>query len=334
MPLESASAASLDVPLVAKFLAAAKGDHILAHTLAANSRASQRVLNILSRAAVGAVTTDDASGQALVDLAVAQSAFFGSLRNRSVFFRMLDQGFRKVPLRTRLGIVSASATGWIIGESEPKPLSTLQLSSPALMPKKAAALLVVSDEVARDTSAAGQSLITQELRGAISDVVDESFFDAIMVGAPSTPSVGMIDDLTTLLVSVNVTGAGALFWCMSIDVGNRLSLILDDHGDMSPQGGEFIGLPALVSGTVPAGTLRLINAAAIAANADAISLDASSQVSIDMKDNPEAQAALTSMWQTGSVCLKTEVSFAVEKTRADAVAEVTGIEWPSSVVSG
>lgn len=331
MPLEPA--ASIDLPLVAKFLLAARGDGVAAHALAANARAPSRVLNILARASVGGITSDDSSGEALVDLAVAQSAFFGSLRNRSVFFRLLDSGFRRVPLRTHLGIVSASATGWIVGEGEPKPLSRLTLSNPALTPKKAVALIVTTDEIARDTSAAGQSLITQELRGCVSDVVDESFFDAVMVGAPSTPSVGMIDDLTTLLDQVNVSGAGALFWCMSVDVGNRLSLILDDHGDMSPQGGEFVGLPALVSGTIPAGTLRLVNAAAIAANADAISLDASNQVDIHMRDDPETEAQLTSMWQTGSVCLKAEVAFAAERTRNDAVAEITDISWPA-LVSG
>lgn len=335
MPAETAS---IDLPVVAKFLLAAKGDAGLAHTLAANSRASSRVLNILSRAAVGGITTDGSSGEALVDISVAQSAFFGSLRTRSVFFRMLDQGFRRVPLRTHLGIISASATAWIVGEGDPKPLSRLTLTSPALTPKKAVALVVVSDEVARDTSAAGQSLVTTELRGAVSDTVDEAFFSAIMTGAASTPSSGttgadMVEDFRTLLGQVNTTGGGSLFWAMSVDTANRASLILDDRGAMSPLGGELLNIPALVSGMIPSGTLRLINAAAIAANADSISLDASGQVDIHMNDDPEAEAALVSMFQTNGVALKAEVSFAAEKTRDDAVAEVTDIEW-GSLASG
>jgi HK97 family phage major capsid protein len=329
---ETPSAASVDLPLVVKYLLAAKGDGGLAHTLAANARASQRVLSILSKAAVGGITTDGSSGEALVDIRIAQTAFFGSLRTRSVFFRLLDQGFRKVPLRTRLGIVSASATAWIVGEGEPKPLSRLTLSNPALMPKKAVALMVMTDEVARDTSAAGQSLVTTELRGAVSDVVDEAFFTAVMTGASSTPStgadqLGMAADLRALLNAVNVTGGGSLFWAMSVDVANRVSLLNDGKGAMSPTGGEFLNLPAMASSTIPSGTLRLINAAVIAANADSIAIDVSNQVDIHMRDDPDAEAALTNMWQSGGVALKAEVSFGVEKTRSDAIAEITGIEW-------
>ncbi|UIY26044.1 phage major capsid protein [Rhizobium leguminosarum] len=232
-----------------------------------------------------------------------------------------------------MGIVSASATAWIVGEGDPKPLSRLTLSNPALVPKKAVALIVVTDEIARDTSAAGQSLISQELRAAVADTVDEAFFDTIMPGASSNPSSGsdqlsMVADLRGLLGSVNTTGVGgSLFWTMSVDVGNRVALINDGKGAMSPTGGEFLNLPALVSGAIPAGTLRLVNASAIAANADSISLDASGQVSIHMRDDPDAEAALVSMFQSNGVALKAEVSFGVEKTRADAVAEITGIEW-------
>lgn len=323
--------AALDLPQVAKYLLATRGDGVAAHALAANARAPSRVLNILSKAAVGGITTDG-GGEALVDISVAQSAFFGSLRTRSVFFRMLDQGFRRVPLRTHLGIISASATAWIVGEGDPKPLSRLTLSNPALMPKKAVALIVTTDEIARDTSAAGQSLVSQELRAAVSDTVDAEFFDEIMTGAPSIPSSGadqasMAADLRALLAAVNATGAGALFWAASVDTANRLALINDGKGAMSPTGGEFLNLPALVSGAIPAGTLRLVNASAIAANADSISLDASGQVSIHMRDDPDAEAALVSMFQSNGVALKAEVSFGVEKTRADAVAEITGIEW-------
>ncbi|MGO7522571.1 phage major capsid protein, partial [Rhizobium brockwellii] len=78
---------------------------------------------------------------------------------------------------------------------------------------------------------------------------------------------------------------------------------------------------------IPACTLRLVNASAIAANADSISLDVSGQVSIHMRDDADAEAALVSMFQSNGVALKAEVSFGVETTRADAVAEITDIAW-------
>ncbi|WSH27730.1 hypothetical protein U8P75_02530 [Rhizobium beringeri] len=46
-----------------------------------------------------------------------------------------------------------------------------------------------------------------------------------------------------------------------------------------------------------------------------------------MRDDPDAEAALVSMFQSNGVALKAEVSFGVETTRADAVAEITDIAW-------
>ncbi|EGE59341.1 UNVERIFIED_ORG: hypothetical protein GGI63_005950 [Rhizobium esperanzae] len=330
--------ASIDLPLVAKYLLAARGSGPLAHTLAVNNRAPARVLNILGKAAIGgAVTSDGTFGEVLADIRIAEAAFFTSLRTRSIFFRLWDSGLRRVPLRTNLGVVTLGATGYIVNEAAPKPLSKLTLSNPALPVRKAAAIIVVSDQVAQDMGNAAQSLVTQELRGAVSDVVDEEFFNIVMPGAPSIPSSGtdqlsMAADLGTLLAAVNVSG-GALFWAASVDVGNRLALINDGKGGMSPLGGEFLNLPALVSGTIPSGTLRLINAAAIAGNVDSIDLAASGQVDLLMQDDPEGAAALVSMFQSNATGLKAEVGFGVEKIRDDAVAEITDIAW-GSLASG
>jgi hypothetical protein len=325
--------ASIDLPLVCKYMLAARGNAGLAHTLAANNRASARVLNILSKAAVGgAVSTDGTFGEVLTDVRIAEQAFFTSLRTRSIFFRLWDSGLRRVPLRTHLGIVSLGATGYIVGEAQPKPLSKLTLSNPALPVKKAAAILVVGDQVAEDMGSAAQSIVTLELRGAVSDVVDEEFFNLIMPGAPSTPSSGagseaMATDLKVLLDGVNVSGGGSLFWAMAVDVANRLSLVNDGEGGMSPTGGSFINLPALVSSTIPSGTLRLINAAGIAGNTDSISLDVSNQVDLQMSDTPEGAAAMVSMWQNNATALKAEIAFGVEKIRPDAIGEITDIDW-------
>ncbi|MDV4163099.1 phage major capsid protein [Rhizobium leguminosarum] len=326
--------ASIDLPLVAKYLLAARGSGPLAHTLAANARAPARVLSILSKAAVGgAVTSDGTFGEVLTDIRIAESAFFTSLRSESVFFRLWDSGLRRVPLRTHLGILSLGATAYIVGEGQPKPLSRLTLSNPALPVRKAAAIIVVGDQVADDMGPAAQSLITLELRAAVADVVDQEFFDIIMPGAPSTPASGtgsdaMAADLRLLLGQISTTGAGALVWAAAPDVANRLSLINTGEGSMSPLGGEFIGLPALVSGVIPAGSLRLINAAGIAGNTDKISLDVSNQVDLQMSDAPEgAAAAMVSTWQNNATALKVEVSFGAERFRDDAAAEITGIEW-------
>ena len=331
---------SSDVGVIAKALAAAGGSYPLAREIAETRKASPRVLRILDKAAISAGSLSDGDfGEILADWRISSAGFFTSLRSRSIFFRLLDFGFVRVPLRTRLGVVTASATGWIVGEGQPVPVSKLTLKGGSLDPVKAAALLVITSEVAQSMTDGAYTLVNTELRGAVSDTVDEKFFSEVIDGSSlSIVSSGngiasVKADLLQLLNNVNDGDGGQMLWAMSPDVANGLALMPETFRNMSPQGGELLELPAYVSRTIPAGTLRLINGAAIAADADTIALDASRQADIKMADNPTNNSVtptreeLVSMFQTGSVAMKAIVSFGVERVRDNAVAELTGINW-------
>jgi hypothetical protein len=335
--------ASIDVPVYAKILLATRGKTMDERLqFAEATRASDRVQRMFTpKALVSAATTDDSNyGSILGDRDVASTAFLTSLRSRSAFFRMLADGaLQKTPLRTHLAIVSSNATAWITGEGKARPISRFSLTNPTLQPYMAAAIIVVTDDVARSLDPAASALITNELRGAVADVVDEKFWDLIIdTSTASSASAGttaenMRDDLRTLLDEVNLTGAGALYWAMAPDVGNRAALVDDGRGGMSPVGGMLLNIPALVSNTIPAGTLRLIDASAIAASAEAILLDASNEADIEMSDAPAhnsdvpTAAQLVSLFQTNSTALRARVRFAAERTKVSAVAEITNIAW-------
>ena len=62
-------------------------------------------------------------------------------------------------------------------------------------------------------------------------------------------------DLRGLLNTVNLTGAGRLYWLMRPTVANLMATLLATNGNqlfpgMTPLGGEMLGLPALVSRSV------------------------------------------------------------------------------------
>lgn len=327
------------VSLAAKFLLAAGGDRALAAAMSDAFRAPMRVAALIKAGPVSAGTTGDGTfGQILDDVSAASGAFFESLQSESVFFAMLARGFRRVPLRTRLGVVSASASGYILGEGKPVPISSLTMSGPEIAPLTAAAFIVVSAEVARSMGAAAMALVDNEVRKAATAVVDAKFLALVSAGAPSTASGGntlakLKSDLKVLLDAVNKTGAGQLFFVMGPDVANGAS-ILDDRLAMTPMGGELLGLPAMVSSVMPAKTIRLIDASGIAANAEAVDLAASDQADIEMASSALVQDAgtgtgtnLVSMFQSNAKAIKATVRFACEKVRADAVAEITNCQW-------
>ena len=328
--------ASTDIPSIAKALLASRGTRGPASVIARNAGMNPRVVSALEKSAVAGLTTGDGDGgEILADWRIASGAFFASLRTRSVFFRLLDSGLRRIPLQTRLGIVSATAQAWIVGEGKPIPVSSMSLTGAGLRPTTAAALLVVSDETARAMDASATNLVNAELRGAVSDVVDGEFWAIVIDTATSlgTSAGTFAEDTQALLAAVNTSGVGPLIWAMSPDVANKAAT---HDEDMSPLGGEILGLPAMVSSTIPAGTLRLINAAGLAGNAEPIRLDASDQATIEMETNPEMDATdgtaaeLVSMWQDNSVCLRALVDFAVIRTRSNAVREIESITWAAS----
>ena len=328
-----------ELALVAKLLLEATATGRTVNSIVDERRVSPGVKAFLTKAGVGAGTTTDPDfGSVLVDQVQAISkTFLATLRNRSIYFRGLDSGFLLAPLRVRLGVTTAVATAWLVGEGKAVPISRLTMKNDILSPHKVCALTIVSDEVAASQSPGAQNLVTTELRGAISDTVDKEFLDLVVDG--STPvlagGVKMQTDLAALLAAVNTSGAGYLFFAMSADVANRAALSDITHA-MTPTGGEIVGLPAMVSRMIPAGTLYLINAAAIAANAGAVELSASQEADIEMSDAPVADAgvptpaaSLVSMWQTNAVALRAVIEFAAERLLPNAVAKMTDIAWTS-----
>lgn len=329
--------ASADVSIIAKALISAPAFQQTAREFAKDTRAPDRVIRILEKASVGGLTTSNS--EALVDWQYSAKAFFASLRSQSVFMRLLEEGVRKAPFRSLVGMVSTSATAYLRQEGAPYGVSKVTLGEGSkLNPTSVGTILVVTDELARNMTTEASSLLNAELRNAVSYVVDDEFFSLIVdASTPSTPSAGtgiagMKADLKTLLDAVNKLGVGPLVWAMSPDVANDAS-ILDEREEMTPLGGFLLGLPAMVSSVVPAGTLRLINGAAIVANAEGMEMDASQSATIQMMDNPTNNSAtptpteLVSMFQTNSTALLAKVIIGAHRMRDDAVAEVTGIQW-------
>ncbi len=294
------------------------------------------------KAGVAAGTTLDAewAGAAVGDYRNVVAGFMESMRTRSVFYRLLnDNAFLRVPLNKRVAITTAAATGWIIGEGKPVPLSRLSLANAMLTPVRAAALIVVTDELARDVSASGQTLFSRELKGAVSDAVDQKFFEIIIddtTDAEVIPSTGddieaILIDLRSALAAVTTGGNSALYWIASPDVAKFLSTAPQQFPAASALGGELLNLPLLVSSGLAPGELVLFDAVGVAADADTIEVKASTQTDIEMQDAPTSDAttgtgaAMVSMFQVDSTAIMATAIFGAELLRSDAVAKITGM---------
>lgn len=205
-------------------------------------------------------------------------------------------------------------------------------------------MIVVTDTLLLDISAAGQTLFNNKSKGAVSDAVDGAFLDAIVdTGTTSTASSGntVLDakaDLRAALMAVNSVGTARLYWVAAPDVAKMASVLtnggLDAFPAMSASGGEMANLPAIVSSGVPDGNLYLIDASGIAADGGPVTVATSSQADVLMdtappmnSTTPTAAAAMVSMFQSNSTALKADAWFGAQVLRDDAVAVITGIAW-------
>ena len=319
-------------------LAKGGGDLLSSVEIAKADFSSHRRVEVILRSAVNAGTTTNAS--ALVSYQEVVDSFVGSLAAVSAFDAMLPHA-RRVPLRSRLAVVTTAASVSSVGETAPKPVTSLAIGNNGLDLTKAAALMVVSDELLRFAALAGAALINRELRAGVVAATNGAFLAGMAAGVVSTAASGdPLADLRTMLAAVATKGTSRLFLVISPAVANQLATYSNSatggqaFPTMTPSGGTLAGVTALVSDQVPSDSngelMLLIDADQIALSDETLTLDASRYADIAMDDAPDVGAqSMTSMFQTNSVALKAERWFGYQRLRDTAVAAVSAPEYPA-----
>src|SRR5262249_29060700 len=127
--------------------------------------------------------------------------------------RLLGAGFRRLPLAlATVGASNIAAVGAVVDQFAPKPVTSLSLTSATVTPRKATALVILSDELARAAGSLVDTLIGQELRTACVRAIDSKFLSIATSAAPAANSsattlAGFFGDLQFLLNSVGVDDA-------------------------------------------------------------------------------------------------------------------------------
>jgi hypothetical protein len=326
---------------LARFIALGKHDRLQALAIAEKQRASDKVINVLKAVVNAHSTSDTGFTTASADYRAIATGFVELLRSRSMFYNLLEGGnLARVPLRTRLGVVTQSATGDVLAEGVAAPVSKMALSGPALEPVKAVALIVVTDDIIKTAAPGAQALLSRELRNSVAAAVDLSFWrmldgdDTVSIPATADP----LADLRAALAAVSLTGSEDLVFLASPDVAVRASTYVNAGGVrlfplMGPAGGQMLNVPVLVSGALPAGTLALLDSSSVAAGSETITLDLSDSATLEMRDNPTADsvegtpANQVSMFQTNSVAFRSVAWFAAERFRQQSFALINNVNW-------
>jgi hypothetical protein len=178
------------------------------------------------------------------------------------------------------------------------------------------------------------SLLDGELRRAVAIRSDEAFLDALTTttAVGSVSSTGLSggtfpDDLSNALDQIVYGSDGRLYLIVSVATAKALATAWGTAGQsfagMGVKGGTIAGITVLVSDA--ASDAILFDASQVAANSEAITLDASSEATVDMNDAPTgAASAATSLWQSNLLAVRATRYFGAVPLRSTAVVTITG----------
>ena len=299
-------------------------------------------------------TTDADWASALVNETNLQSEFIEILRPATIMGRL--EGIRRVPFNVRIPVQTGSSTVNWVGESAPKPVSDLAFSTISLDMDKVAGIVVLTDELVRSSAPSAEGIVRQDLVAQIARFLDAQFLDPAVVGTDDNPasitngvtpiSASGVDaealyyDMSQALNAFVTSDMGldSAVWITTPAVAAGISLLRNALGQfefagVNMSGGTLMGLPVVVSNSVPAGSIVLAKANEILlADDGGVQLDASREATLDMNGGATPNFNL---WQRNCVAIRAERFITWAKRRANAVAVITGAAYgPAAPAAG
>lgn len=299
-------------------------------------------------------TTDDVYGWAgpLVYPNNLVSEFVGLLMPATIIGKLT--GIRQVPFNVRIPVQTGGSTVNWVGEAAPKPVSQLSFDSMSLGRHKVAGIVVLTDELVKDSSPSAEEAVRRDLVAQTVRFLDAAFIDPNLTasannpasitqgvsgsGASGTDAEALYADLNAALATFDDTdlGTGSLYILMRPSTARGISALRNALGQfefsgLSAAGGTLMGFPVIVSNSVPSGDVILVKADEIfMADDGTVALDASNQATLDMNggDTPDF-----SLWQKNCIGIRAERGMTWAKRRADAVALITGADYGPAVAS-
>jgi HK97 family phage major capsid protein/HK97 family phage prohead protease len=327
-------------------LAVGKGSTLQAVEYAKRWHDSTPEVELVLKSAVAAGTTTDATWAGpLSPIKPLTDEFLAYLRPATILGKV--PGFMKVPFNVSVAAQTGGGTYQWVGQGAPKPVGKLAFATVTLGITKCAGIIVITEELARNSSPDAEEVIRRDMVTGIAAYLDQQFIDpavAAVAGiAPGSVTNGVTPITTAGTSPANArTDIGALALAMTtagISTSGAIIVLSETNAlaftnalnalgqplfpGMSQDGGTIMGykaIPSQVAGT----TVALIQPNQIMyADDGGVTIDVSREASLQMDtvlDNPPvATSLMTSLWQNNLVGLRAERFINWKKARAGVV---------------
>ena len=327
-------------------LAVAKGSPMQALEYAKRWHDSTPEVELVLKAAVAAGTTTDATWAGpLAPIKPLTDEFIAFLRPATILGKI--DTFMKVPFNVSVAAQTGGGTYQWVGQGAPKPVGKLAFVTVTLGITKCAGIIVITEELARNSSPDAEQVIRRDMIAGIAQFLDTEFIDpskaAVAGVSPGSVTNGVtpittagtspanartdIQALAAAMTAANISTAGAV---LVLSETNALALTnaLNPLGQqlfpgMAQQGGSIMGYKAVASQAAGT-TVALIKPDQILyADDGGVTIDVSREASLQMDSAPmaapDATVVLTSLWQMNYVGLRAERFINWKKARTGVV---------------
>src|SRR5262252_211714 len=327
-----------------------KGNAMAAAEYAKRWHDSTPEVETVLKAAVAAGTTTDAVWAGpLAPIRPLVNEFLALLRPATILGKVT--GWRQVPFNISVPIQTGGGTYAWVGQGAPKPVGTLAFGTITLAITKCAGIIVITDELARNSTPAAEAVIRNDMVAGIAAFLDTSFVNAAsapvanvspggitngitaITSAGTTPSNARTDfqALLNAMTTANISVEGAHL-IMSQTNAAVLASALNPLGQplfplLGPTGGTAMGITVVASQSAGANVILIQPTTVLYADDGGVTIDASVEASVQMDtvldSPPVATTSLTSLWQNNLVGLRAERYINWKRARN------AGVQWTS-----
>jgi HK97 family phage major capsid protein/HK97 family phage prohead protease len=327
-------------------LAVSRGSTLQAVEYAKRWHDSSPEVELVLKAAVAAGTTTDATWAGpLAPIKPLTDEFLEYLRPATILGKI--PGFLKVPFNVSVTAQTGGGTYQWVGQGAPKPVGKLAFVAVTLGITKCAGIIVITEELARNSTPDAEAVIRRDMVNGIAQYLDQQFIDpavaAVAGVAPGSVTNGVTPittagttpanartDVQALANAMTVAGVSSSGAVLILSETNALALSsgLNALGQplfpgMAQDGGSILGYKAITSQAAGT-TVALIQPQQILyADEGGVTIDVSREASLQMDSAPDAvpsaTTVLTSLWQMNYVGLRAERFINWKKARAGVV---------------
>ena len=296
------------------------------------------------------------------------SGFMETLYPKAIYPRLSGYGMSlsfgtagKIVIPTRS--ITPTIAGSFVGEGLPIPVRQGQFTSQTLVPKKMAVITSWTREIDEHSVPAIEGLLRNAVQEDTAISLDSVLIDAnpatavrpagILNGITVTTAtagggfaalVGDIGNLSGALLTGTKGNVRSPVWLMNPQQVNKIGLTAAPGAGVFPfreeiGAGQLGGWPVIDSGTIPLGTVIVLDAADfVAVGGEAPRFEISDQATLHFEDTtptditttgtpPVAAYPVKSMWQTDSLALRLILPINWTVRRAGVVAWTQSVTW-------